>query len=31
MVLGKLPEAHGVLQFWGNRLRRRRARLIEYK
>ena len=31
MVLGKLPEAQGVLQFWGNRLRRRKAGLIEYK
>ncbi len=31
MVLAKVPEALGVLQYWGNRLRRRRAGLIEYK
>jgi GT2 family glycosyltransferase len=31
MVVGKLPEALGVLQYWGNRMRRRQARLIEYK
>jgi GT2 family glycosyltransferase len=31
MVLAKLPEALGVLQYWGNRLRRRKAGLIEYK
>lgn len=30
-VLGRLPEAQGVLQFWFNRLRRRRSALIEYK
>jgi GT2 family glycosyltransferase len=30
-VLSKVPEALGVLQYWGNRLRRQRARLIEYK
>ena len=24
-------EAQGVLQYWGNRLRRRKAGLIEYK
>jgi GT2 family glycosyltransferase len=30
-VLGKLPEAMGVLQFHANRLRRRRSGLIEYK
>ncbi len=30
-VLGKLPEALGVLGFWWGRLRGRRARLIEYK
>ncbi|MCC7004155.1 MAG: glycosyltransferase [Gemmatimonadaceae bacterium] len=30
-VLGKTPEGLGVLRFWWNRLRRRRARLIEYK
>jgi GT2 family glycosyltransferase len=31
LVLGKFPEAIGVLQFWLNRLLRRRAALIEYK
>lgn len=31
MVLAKVPEAVGVLQYWLNRLRRRQARLIEYK
>ncbi|WP_137110696.1 glycosyltransferase [Rhodobacter sp. SY28-1] len=31
MVLAKFPEALGVLQYWLNRLRRRRAGLIEYK
>lgn len=31
LVLAKVPEALGVLQFWGNRLRRRKAGLIEYK
>ena len=31
MVLAKLPGAMGVLQYWGNRLRRRKAGLIEYK
>lgn len=31
MVLAKVPEALGVIQYWGNRLRRRQARLIEYK
>jgi GT2 family glycosyltransferase len=31
MVLAKVPEALGVLQYWGNRLRRRKAGLIEYK
>lgn len=30
-VLGRFPEAQGVVQFWVNRLRRRRAALIEYK
>jgi len=30
-VLGKLPEAQGVLRYHLNRLRRRRAELIEYK
>lgn len=31
MTLAKLPEALGVLQYWLNRLRKRQARLIEYK
>ncbi len=31
LTLGKVPEAMGVLQYGWNRLRRRRARLIEYK
>lgn len=31
MTLAKLPEAQGVLQYWLNRLRQRRSRLIEYK
>ncbi|WP_238382488.1 glycosyltransferase family 2 protein [Tabrizicola thermarum] len=31
MVLAKVPEAVGVLQYWMNRLRRRKAGLIEYK
>jgi GT2 family glycosyltransferase len=31
LTLGKLPEAQGVLQYYFNRLRRRPARLIEYK
>ncbi len=31
MVLAKVPEALGVLQYWLNRLRHRQARLIEYK
>lgn len=31
LVLGKFPEVQGVLEFHLNRLRRRRARLIEYK
>lgn len=30
-VLGRFPEAQGVLHFWFNRLRRRRSALIEYK
>ncbi|MFN4171560.1 MAG: glycosyltransferase family 2 protein [Pseudorhodobacter sp.] len=30
-VLGRLPEAQGVLGYWINRLRRRQAGLIEYK
>ncbi|MGO4907390.1 glycosyltransferase family 2 protein [Pseudorhodobacter sp. W20_MBD10_FR17] len=30
-VLGKLPEAQGVLGYWWGRLRRKRAGLIEYK
>ncbi|MDZ4089101.1 MAG: glycosyltransferase [Tabrizicola sp.] len=31
LVLGKVPEAQGVLEYHLNRLRRRRAGLIEYK
>lgn len=31
LVLGKIPEAQGVLEYHLNRLRRRRAGLIEYK
>jgi len=31
MLLAKFPEAQGVLQYHLNRLRKRRARLIEYK
>ncbi|MEY2952416.1 MAG: hypothetical protein RLZZ401_503 [Pseudomonadota bacterium] len=31
MVLARFPEAAGVLQFHGNRLRQRRSALIEYK
>ncbi|MFO1338059.1 MAG: glycosyltransferase [Burkholderiaceae bacterium] len=31
LVLARLPEAQGVIQFWLNRARRRRAALIEYK
>ena len=31
LVLGKFPEAQGVLEYHLNRLRRRRAGLIEYK
>ncbi len=30
-VVGRFPEAQGALKFWLNRLRRRRASLIEYK
>nr|WP_240793960.1 glycosyltransferase family 2 protein [Pseudorhodobacter turbinis] len=30
-VLGKLPEAQGVLGYWWGRSRQKRARLIEYK
>ncbi|WP_370323238.1 glycosyltransferase family 2 protein [Pseudorhodobacter sp. E13] len=30
-VLGKLPEAQGVIGYWWGRLRRKRAGLIEYK
>lgn len=30
-VLGKLPEAQGVLGYWWGRLRRKNSRLIEYK
>lgn len=31
MTLAKFPEAQGVLEYWLNRLRQRRSRLIEYK
>jgi hypothetical protein len=31
LVLGKLPEALGVLSYWAKRLSGREARLIEYK
>lgn len=31
LVLARFPEAQGVLQFWFNRVRRRRSALIEYK
>jgi GT2 family glycosyltransferase len=31
LLLARLPEAQGALTFWVNRLRRRRAGLIEYK
>lgn len=31
LVLGKLPEALGILSYWGRRLLSREARLIEYK
>jgi GT2 family glycosyltransferase len=31
LTLGKLPEAQGVLQYWMNRIFRRRSGLIEYK
>jgi GT2 family glycosyltransferase len=31
LVLGKLPEAQGVLTYWTRRLMSRQARLIEYK
>jgi hypothetical protein len=30
-VLGKLPEAQGVIGYWWGRLRHRQAGLIEYK
>jgi hypothetical protein len=30
-VLGKMPQALGVLQFHANRVRGRRSALIEYK
>lgn len=30
-VLARFPETQGVLQFWFNRLRRKRSALIEYK
>jgi GT2 family glycosyltransferase len=31
LVVGKVPEALGVLSYWAKRLTRREARLIEYK
>jgi hypothetical protein len=31
VTLGKLPEAQGALEYWFNRLRGVRGRLIEYK
>jgi hypothetical protein len=31
LVLGKVPEAAGILKYWTGRLLRRDARLIEYK
>lgn len=31
LVLGRFPEALGVLTYWLNRLRRRQANIIEYK
>jgi GT2 family glycosyltransferase len=31
LTLAKVPESQGALQYWWNRLRRRQARLIEYK
>lgn len=31
LVLARFPEAQGALQFWLNRLRRKRSALIEYK
>lgn len=31
LLIGKLPEAMGILEYHANRLRRRRTRLIEYK
>jgi hypothetical protein len=31
LLLARFPEAQGALTFWVNRLRRRRAGLIEYK
>jgi hypothetical protein len=30
-TLGKFPEALGALQFYKNRIARRKSRLIEYK
>lgn len=31
LTLGKLPEAQGIIGYWGNRLRGTRTKLIEYK
>lgn len=31
LTLGKLPESQGILDYWWNKLRGRRRRLIEYK
>jgi GT2 family glycosyltransferase len=31
VVTGKLPELHGILRFYRDRIRRRKKRLIEYK
>ena len=31
LILGRIPEALGVLHYWAKRLTRREARLIEYK
>jgi GT2 family glycosyltransferase len=31
LTLGKFPEAEGVMQYWSNRLLKRRSALIEYK
>lgn len=31
LILGKVPEAVGILNYWTKRLMKRKARLIEYK